>query len=1055
MPPSQYHKPETALTKARELIKCDKKANALEILYDVMRVRRTKQWQKVLEELMMLFVELCVELRKNIHFRKAIYQYKNMSVMENTASLDQVIRYYLNQIKSKTEEAQEESKSAIMDIEDLDILETPESLMLNAVSKEGTQDRSARTILMPWLKFLWDSYRLVLDLLRSNSKLEKLYHEVAHDAYNFCLKYGRKTEFKKLSELIRQHTQKVQNQLQPNAPNAINLNNPETQTLHFETRLRQLDCAMELEMYNEAFKTVEDIWSFMMMSRKPASPLLMTNYYSKSAELFLRCGCHLYHAAALHKLYTLYRDHKKNLTREELSKLGSRVLCATVAIPLPNAKVNADKFLLSGEYTAMKQKTLAGLLGLLQVPTRQSLIRELVRHKIHTIVPADLAKLYQVLEADFQPLKLWELVQPALEYMTEFQDLKVYSTQLHDVIVAKTLLQLSQVYQSLNFEEFVKLCPFMEPLRLERCVIELIHNLELPIRVNHLRQAIFFDKFTDLGISQCEYGGQLVSQSTHVNDPDKLSRQLTMFAQVMQQITDILEVGQSSLANCRRVLVHDYRKNEHLLHSELLNRRYLIETRKEEIETYQDKKDQYYMSVEARRQAEQERLLKAEETNLVQEAIQRERMKTEDEKNRLKLRMARTSLKMFLDLKIDTKLDLKELTEEQLENFDADKLINRQKQEVKKKRKELAEKAKNMAKKLDYYTRACRLEEIPLLQANIEPEAIQARELFEQSAREIEEHSKEEHARQLKERNRLIRMKPDVQRLVSQLKEARDKRYKEKLAEWEALCDETRSKRLAEIQAKREAEAEAEALRRAAEEAKEREAQKQRELAAEAERLKREQEAKEAAEREAARREEESKSWIRGEVKKDEPPIAGADFGRTRAAEVTVNRDFRRDDAPKPDFGWSRGNKRVGFENTPPQRGGANDFGSRGGDQFFRGGGGARRTMPTEFEAAMHDEDTSGGGGGWTHVGSRRESERPRPFGRGGGTMGGGFNRGFKGPDTDNSASSLPWRREGPNAAVSAAPAFDEPRGGGMRRPFGGSGFPSRLSSAISEDRKN
>ncbi|VDQ00213.1 unnamed protein product [Trichobilharzia regenti] len=682
-----------------------------------MRVRRTKQWQKVLEELMMLFVELCVELRKNIHFRKAIYQYKNMSVMENTASLDQVIRYYLNQIKSKTEEAQEESKSAIMDIEDLDILETPESLMLNAVSKEGTQDRSARTILMPWLKFLWDSYRLVLDLLRSNSKLEKLYHEVAHDgkfssvsfhlfssptAYNFCLKYGRKTEFKKLSELIRQHTQKVQNQLQPNAPNAINLNNPETQTLHFETRLRQLDCAMELEMYNEAFKTVEDIWSFMMMSRKPASPVLMTNYYSKSAELFLRCGCHLYHAAALHKLYTLYRDHKKNLTREELSKLGSRVLCATVAIPLPNAKVNADKFLLSGEYTAMKQKTLAGLLGLLQVPTRQSLIRELVRHKIHTIVPSDLAKLYQVLEADFQPLKLWEL--------------------------------LSQVYQSLNFEEFVKLCPFMEPLRLERCVIELIHNLELPIRVNHLRQAIFFDKFTDLGISQCEYGGQLVSQSTHVNDPDKLSRQLTMFAQVMQQITDILEVGQSSLANCRRVLVHDYRKNEHLLHT--------------------------------RRQAEQERLLKAEETNLVNEAIQRERLKTEDEKNRLKLRMARTSLKMFLDLKIDTKLDLKdlkELTEEQLENFDADKLINRQKQEVKKKRKELAEKAKNMAKKLDYYTRACRLEEIPLLQANIEPEAIQARELFEQSAREIEEHSKAEHARQLKERNRLIRMKPDVQ----------------------------------------------------------------------------------------------------------------------------------------------------------------------------------------------------------------------------------------------------------------------------------------------------
>lgn len=235
--------------------------------------------------------------------------------------------------------------------------------MLNAVSFEGSQDRSARTILMPWLKFLWDSYRLILDLLRSNAKLEHLYHEIANDAYEFCMKYGRRAEFRKLSELLRLHTQKVQNQLQPAAPNAINLNNPETQVLHFQTRLRQLDCAMELEMYNEAYKTVEDIWAFNMNFKKVTSAVLLTNYYSKSAELFLRCGCYLYHAAALQKLMLLYRDHKKNVTREELAAIGSRVLCATLSIPLPNAKVNSDKSLLSGEYTQAKQKTLSGLLS--------------------------------------------------------------------------------------------------------------------------------------------------------------------------------------------------------------------------------------------------------------------------------------------------------------------------------------------------------------------------------------------------------------------------------------------------------------------------------------------------------------------------------------------------------------------------------------------------------------------------------------------------------------------------------------------------------------------
>ncbi|CAH8477640.1 unnamed protein product [Dicrocoelium dendriticum] len=746
-------------------MRCDKKSIALEILYDVMKLRRNKQWQKVLEDLMMLFVELCVELRKNLHFRKVIYQYKNISVMEYTSSLIQVVRYYLELIKKKTEEAQQESKTILMDVEDLDVLETPESLMLNAVSLEGTQDRSTRTILMPWLKFLWDSYRLVLDLLRTNVKLESLYHSVANDAYDFCIKYGRKAEFRKLSELLRLHTQKMQNQIQPSAPNLVSLKNPETQVLHFETRLRQLDCAMELEMYNEAFKTVEDIWGFMAMSKKITSPVLLTNYYSKSAELFLRCGCYLYHAAALHKLLFLYREYKKTVTREELSALGSRVLCATLAVPLPNAKVNSDKFLLSGEYTMMKQKTLAGLLRLMQVPTRQSLIHDMVRHKVTAMVPSDLADLYHVLEADFQPLTLWERCQSALGVVRNSPELSPYINLLHEVIVSKTLLQLSQVFRSIKLDEFMKLCPFMDSISLERYVIELIHNLELPIRVNHRLQAILFDEFTDLGISQCEYGGQLVSQATHVNAPDKLSRQLTIFAQVMQQITGMLDENQSMPAY-RRALVKEYREHKHHMHIELLNRRNYIEVRKETVEILHRERDQFFMEEEARRQLEQEQQLQHEELNLLKEAEERERRKTEEEQARLKRRIAQGNYNLLMEHKLGTKI---ELTEEQLDQFDADKILEKKTMEVIKKRKEVAEKAKAVAKKLDYYTRAIRLEEIPLLRAAIEPEAQKAREMYERSVAELEEHAKTEHARQLKERNRLIRMKSDVQRLPKQL----------------------------------------------------------------------------------------------------------------------------------------------------------------------------------------------------------------------------------------------------------------------------------------------
>ena len=53
------------------------------------------------------------------------------------------------------------------------------SLLLSAVSGEDTQDRTDRAILTPWVKFLWESYRQCLDLLRNNNSVEKLYQDIA------------------------------------------------------------------------------------------------------------------------------------------------------------------------------------------------------------------------------------------------------------------------------------------------------------------------------------------------------------------------------------------------------------------------------------------------------------------------------------------------------------------------------------------------------------------------------------------------------------------------------------------------------------------------------------------------------------------------------------------------------------------------------------------------------------------------------------------------------------------------------------------------------------
>lgn len=77
------------------------------------------------------------------------------------------------------------------------------SLLLSAVSGEDAQDRTDRVLLTPWVKFLWESYRQCLELLRNNSRVERLYHDIAQQAFKFCLKYNRKTEFRKLCDNVR------------------------------------------------------------------------------------------------------------------------------------------------------------------------------------------------------------------------------------------------------------------------------------------------------------------------------------------------------------------------------------------------------------------------------------------------------------------------------------------------------------------------------------------------------------------------------------------------------------------------------------------------------------------------------------------------------------------------------------------------------------------------------------------------------------------------------------------------------------------------------------
>ena len=128
---------------------------------------------------MFKYVELCVDMRRGRFAKDGLIQYRIVCQQVNISSFEEVIKYFLNLSTEKAEHAQTQAQAQAseiaLDVEDLEAEKRPEDLMLSFFSGEKGKERSDRELVTPWFKFLWETYRTVLEIIRNNSKLEALY----------------------------------------------------------------------------------------------------------------------------------------------------------------------------------------------------------------------------------------------------------------------------------------------------------------------------------------------------------------------------------------------------------------------------------------------------------------------------------------------------------------------------------------------------------------------------------------------------------------------------------------------------------------------------------------------------------------------------------------------------------------------------------------------------------------------------------------------------------------------------------------------------------------
>ncbi|TNY21348.1 hypothetical protein DMC30DRAFT_421558 [Rhodotorula diobovata] len=923
-----HTRPELVLRRADELLSVGQPLAALSSISEVFSSRRFRMTPlSVLEPIMIKFLELCVDLRKGRTAKDGLILYKNVAQNTSVQSVEVTIQKLLDLSRAKLDDAlhkvnELEGAPTSGDVEDLEATETPESILLSAVSEEKTRDRTYRTLVTPWLRFLWESYRTALEILRNNARLEVLYQTVCHEAFQFCLQHQRKTEFRRLCETLRSHL--ASSQKYTHQSHSINLNEPDTLQRHLDTRFQQLNTAVELELWQEAFRTAEDIHTLVGMSKRAPKASVMASFYDKMAKVFAVGQNFLFHAAAYSKLYSLHAARVAltggaDGTDAELDKMASRVLLAALAVPLGSGVESAKRVDGTDEGEGKgRLNRLASLIGLGAAPTRGGLLHDaLARHVLKRVSP-ELRELYQILEVDFHPLSITRKIEPILAQLETNPDTARYVAPLKDVVLARLFQQLAQVYASLKIDRVVRLARFSAAeeaattrLRVERYVTEACRRGDVDVTLDHASGSI---KFTE------DLFGDEASTASHAADalqPSASALLRTHLARLASTLHDTLEAVGHPAATTAGPAAARAAAFENLAaavadeRETALARVQIIQRRREladEQSARREKEEAHARSVRQQQLAEEEQRRQKEE--LKKREIERIRKEVEKVKADEAKKVAESLIQGGL------KVDMQKLPE-----LSAGDLVQLQVQQIEKDKKSLAQKLATAYKRLDHLERAFRKEEIPLIAQDYERQQQRDREAFEAAQVQRAEQAQREHAQGLAIKASLQRILPDYQafreraekesraafereqaRLRDQLEEAKAERRRQHLdkLEQERQAAAQREKDEAERRAREEEEARAreeEEAREAEERARIEERRRAADEAAKAEREARlaerraEQEAILAKARAQAQREEEALARRSGgggaapaAAKAGPAPIGSAEWRRQREA---------------------------------------------------------------------------------------------------------------------------------------------------------------------------
>ena len=670
---------------------------------------------------------------------------------------------------------------------------------------------------------------------------------------------------------------------------AINLSDPDTLQRHLDTRYYQLNVAVELELWQEAFRSVEDLQTLMSLTKRQVKPIALANYYEQLTKIFLVSENYLFHAAAWSRLYNLYKQSQA-AAQTASSKKDSPVVtdadmtrtaafCILSALSVPVISTSRSRGVLDGDETRKnKTQRLTNLLGMSTAPTRTILFKDAMNKGLLKRVQPEIRDLYYILERDFHPLSIVSKVSPILLKIAADNDMAKYIQPLQQVILTRLFQQLSQVYESVELSFVHKLAQFPEGFQvskgdLEKFLLNACKKGDLALRLDHASGVLTFDSDVFSSAKALHPGSAAGSaegpEATSVQrlqrTPAEIVRsQLVRLAKVLYTTCQYVDPSfNAARQEAKAVAFQRAAEGAEQEHQTTLARRAIIEKKKELASEAQQKKQR---EEETRKKLQAQQLLEKEQERLREQQVLRDRKRLEEQQRKARVETLTAEVE---ELKKHRGLNLENID---IDELDSDKLRSMRIEQMTKEKNEMNKVLQITGKRIDHIERAFRKEEVQLLPADYETQRERDLANYEATKAESLKNAEQKHKEDVALKHRLGRLVTTYEQFRNDLQERRHDQFERRRKQADRELENAIQKRKRDVKEKRARE------RREKEDAERRQREEE-------ERVAREAEEKAAAEAERKRKMAEEKA-ARDKERKELEDVAAKQRQREAEAEA-------------------------------------------------------------------------------------------------------------------------------------------------------------------------